>query len=89
MILEFKNKKQMFNSWLNTVIKANFKDTEIKSAMCFWVDEKDDCQMSFCRYKCDLEQLKWFSRQLQEHIKELEYDEFLLNNIHNYIKYIE
>ena len=86
MIVEYKNRKQIFDSWFNTIYEKNFKDNEPKSAIVIW---EEPSQVSFSKYKCDLDQMKWFSRQLQEYIKELEFDEFLRKNIQNYIEYIE
>lgn len=90
-ILEFKNRKQIFDEWLEEVTKRNFKDQHIESALFIWElpKTKEGYQGVHCKFNCDLEQLKFFHRQLGEHIKELEFDEFLRENIQNYIQYIE
>ena len=89
-ILKFKNRKEHFRDWLEEVQKENFIDNEIKSAVFMWElpPTKDGYQVMQCRYNCDLDQLKWFSRQLEEKIKELEFDKFMRENIDKYIEYI-
>ena len=91
MIVEFKNKKQLFNEWLKAVNEENFENKEINSALFIWElpQTKEGFQATCCRYKCDLDQLKWFHRQLGEYIKEWEFDEYLRKNIKDYIQYIE
>lgn len=89
-ILEFKNRKEHFNEWLQEVKQENFIDEEIRSALFMWElpPTKDGYCVTHCRYNCDLDQLKWFHRQLGEKIKELEFDKYLRENIQNYIEYI-
>ena len=87
-ILEFKNKKQIFNEWLNEVKEANFKDQEVKHALFLWElpPTKEGYQAIHSKFDCDLEQLKFFHRCLGEHIKELEFDKFLKQKISDYIE---
>lgn len=90
-ILEFKNRKEHFKEWLKEVEEVNFQDAEIKSALFMWElpPTKDGYCVTHCKYNCDLDQLKWFHRQLGERIKELEMDDFLRKHINDYIQYIE
>ena len=89
-IIEFKNKKQIFEKWLREVEEANFKDQEIKHALFMWElpPTKEGFQAVYSKFDCDLEQLKFFHRQLGEQIKEREFDKFLRENIQDYIEYI-
>lgn len=90
-ILEFKTRKQQFTEWLKDVEQENFDKNEIQSALFIWElpPTKKGFQATHCRFNCDLEQLKWFHRELGEYIKEREFDKFLKDNIQDYIKYIE
>ena len=90
-ILEFKNRKEHFREWFAEIQKENFTDAEVQSALFIWElpPTKDGFQATHCRYNCDLDQLKWFCRQLEERIKELEFDKFMRENIDKYIEYIE
>lgn len=90
-IIEFKNRKQLFDEWLEEVTKRNFKDKQIESALFVWElpKTKDGYPSEFCKFNCDLDQLKYFHRKLGEHIQEREFDEFLRENIQDYIEYID
>lgn len=89
-ILEFKSKKQKFTEWLKDIKKVNFDNNDINSALFIWElpPDKDGYQTTHCRFNCDLDQLKFFHRQLGEFIKELEFDKYLTEHIGDYIELI-
>lgn len=89
MIIEFKNKKQKFKDWLKAIIKENdFKNSNIENALFMWETPptKEGYQIHHCRFNCDLDQLKYYHRQLGEFIKEREFDKFLSEHIQDYIE---
>ena len=85
-LLEFKTRKQKFNEWLEEVKKVNFDNQEIQSALFLWElpPTKEGYQGTSCRFNCDLDQLKWFHRQLGEYIKEREFDKYLSEHLKDY-----
>ena len=86
-LLEFKTRKQKFDKWIEEVKKENFDNQEIQSALFIWEvpPTKKGYQAVHCRFNCDLEQLKWFHRELGEYIKEREFDKYLTEHLHEYI----
>ena len=89
MIIEFKNKKQKFKDWFQAIIKENdFKNSNIENALFIWETPptKEGYQIHNCRFNCDLEQLKYYHRQLGEYIKEWEFDKYLTEHIQDYIE---
>ena len=90
-ILEFKTREEQFEDWFNEVKRTNFDGKRIESALFIWElpPTEDGYQATHCKFNCDLDQLKWFHRELGEYIKEREFDEFMKKHVNEYIEYIE
>lgn len=89
-IVEFKSKQTKFKEWVQEVIKENFEDVNIESAIFIWEtkDEKGYSKATEARFKCDLNNKKWFYNSLGENIRELEFDKFMREHIDEYVEFI-
>lgn len=91
-VVEFKNKKQMFNKWLQDVVRENFdNDIDVKSAIILWeVEDKDGFSTAnHSKYNCDLKNKEWFCKCLSNDVQQSKFHEFLKENIKDYLEYIE
>lgn len=85
-IIEFKNRKVKFKEWLKEVQETNFNDQEVDHCVIIWENTKE---VNYARFNCDLHTLRYLHQILGCSIRKLELDEFLKENIGDYIQYIE
>lgn len=90
-IIEFKNKQDKFEEWFQEIKQVNFDNKQIESALFLWElpPTKDGYSVTHCRFNCDLDQLKWFHKEVGEYIKEREFDKFMREHINEYLEYLE
>ena len=89
-IVEFKSKQTEFKEWLQEVVKENFENKNIESAIFIWEieDENGFSTAMEAIFNCDLKNKKWFYNSLGENIRELEFDKFMREHVKDYIEII-
>lgn len=89
-IVEFKSKQTKFKEWVQEVVKENFEDKNIESAIFIWEieDENGFSTAMEAKFNCDLKNKKWFYYSLGENIRELEFDKFMREHVKDYIEII-
>ena len=81
-IIEFKSRKQTFDE---DIKKSLLNNKNLDKAFIIYANKKGD--MYSIGFNIELSELKYFRQILDNQIRDLEFDEFLREHLHEYIEF--
>lgn len=92
-VIDIKTKSRTFGDWLEEVIAVNKlrNNNKISNAMVVWeaTNEEGNTTLMNARFNVDTDELDWYIKCMKDQLHEWKLEEYLIANIHNFIKYIE
>lgn len=78
-IIEFKSRKKQFKENLKELINS-----DIENALVVYADKNN---AYITTYNLDIEDLKYYRSMIDKKIRNLEFDEFLREHLHEYVEF--
>lgn len=90
-IVDFKTRQEQFETWLKKVVEANCKEETVEHAVLVFErkDKEGKTKLDAARINSTVEEFERFSLFLKDAILYSKIDDYLRNNIGDYLQYVE
>lgn len=90
-IVDFKTRQEQFENWIKKVVEANCTEETVEHAVIIFErkDKEGKTSLDAARFNSTVEEFEKFSLFLQDAILYSKIDDYLKNNINDYLQYIE
>lgn len=90
-IVDFKTRQEQFENWIKKVVEANCTEETVEHAVIVFErkDKEGKTSLDAARFNSTVEEFEKFSLFLQDAILYSKIDDYLKNNINDYLQYIE
>lgn len=90
-IVDFKTRQEQFENWIKKVVEANCTEETVEHAVIVFErkDKEGKTSLDAARFNSTVTEFEKFSLFLQDAILYSKIDDYLKNNINDYLQYIE